>query len=138
MAFPRASRRGSGSAATDAGYELVAEGGDAVLEVVVVLGVPLGARLARDGISTGEGDVEDVVLVVASVSSHSLAVASGGQGDRSFTNHSLRAVVAVGITPNTVDLGRGKFSYNENVLDDFEFTSLSPQTTAMTLSGLIP
>lgn len=90
--------------AADTLDKAVTEAGDGGLELVVVAGVPLGT-LSRDGILAGESNEQDVVVVVAAVAIDTLAVASSGQRDGGFANHGLFVVVAVLVTPNTVDLG---------------------------------
>lgn len=107
MSCPRAVVAGRGvgatAATTDALDQLVAEARNRGLELVVALSVPLGA-LAGDGIASGEGNEENVVLVVARVAVDALSVASGGQRDGSLSHHGLLVVVTVLVTPNTIDL----------------------------------
>lgn len=109
VSCPRAvvAGRGVGTAAatttTDALDQLVTEAGNGRLELAVALSIPLGA-LSGDGIAAGEGNVENVVLVVARVAVDTLSVASGGQRDGSLSNHGLLVVVTILVTPNTIDL----------------------------------
>lgn len=115
MAFPRTITAGRRSAATtvawitatsgtDAGNKAVTEGADAVLEIVVVLGVPLSTFGTGDGAGAGEGDVENISLVVTVVTVHAVAKAGGSKRDGGLTNDGEVTVVTVGVTPNTIDL----------------------------------
>ena len=111
MALPRAvvlgrvgrRRLAAAAVATEPLHELVAEGADAGLEVVEVLGGPGGPVGTGDGVGAGEGDVEDVVVVVAAVPRHALAVAGGGEGDGGLADHGEVAVVAVHVAPDAVE-----------------------------------
>lgn len=84
--------------------ELVAERGDAGLELVVALSIPLCAVGAGDSIGAGEGNVHDVVLIVARVAVDALAVAGRGERDGGLADHGVVAVIAVHVSPDTVDL----------------------------------
>ncbi|KAI9172525.1 Mannosylglucosyl-3-phosphoglycerate phosphatase [Paramyrothecium foliicola] len=108
----------SRASAADALDQLVAEGRDAVLEVVVVLGVPLGALGTGHGVGAREGDVHDVVLAVAKVAVHALAVARRGEGDGGLADHGAVAVVTIHVSPDAIDLRQASRQYN-----------LSPQGT---------
>lgn len=81
--------------------KLVTESLDAVLKVGSLLGLPVGAALAGDGVGTGEGNVQDVLGVVAVVASETLVgEAEVAQGDGSLTSGGE----SVGVTPDTVVL----------------------------------
>lgn len=108
MSCPRAvvagrRRVGAAAAATNTLDQLVTETGNGGLELVVALSVPLGA-LAGDSVAAGEGNEENVILVVARVAVDTLAVTGSGQRDGSLSDHGLLVVVTVLVTPNTVDL----------------------------------
>lgn len=114
MTWPGAGRRGSSTAATagasDTLDQLVTQGGDAGLELVKVLGRPLGALGSGDGVAAGEGDVQDVVLAVAKVPVHRLAEAGRGERDGRLSDHGVVAVVAVFVTPDAVELDPVSYS----------------------------
>lgn len=84
--------------------ELVAQTLDTRVEVVKVLRGPSCAVSARHGISTREGNVENIESVVAVVAVHLGAEASGGEGNAGLANHGRGRVVAVGVTPDAVEL----------------------------------
>lgn len=106
VAGPRAAAargvRGAAIAA-ETSYKLVTEGRDGALEVVVVLGIPLG-RFAGNSIVASKGNVQHVVVIVAVAAGDALAEAGGGQRDGCLANHGLGVVIAVLVTPDTVDL----------------------------------
>lgn len=98
-------RVGATTATTNALDELVTETADAVGELVVAAGVPLGTVAAGDGIAAGEGNVQNVSLFVTRIAVDVLLAEAGGcHRDGSLANHGLIVVVAVLVTPNTVDL----------------------------------
>lgn len=117
--------------------ELVTKTLDAGLELVIVRRIPFRAVLAGYSVGASEGNVQHVVLVVAAVTVDRLSVACGGQGDRRLSNNGLLAVVAILVTPDTIDLtwlvGHSPYRWGLMFL-----TSLSPHTTAITLKGSMP
>lgn len=100
------------AAAADSLNQLIPQAGDAVLKLVVVLGIPLGALGPGDGVLAREGNVQDVVVVVARVAVDAAAKARRGKGDGGFADHGLGAVVAVLVAPDAVDLRDGGFSFS--------------------------
>lgn len=94
---------GAVSATSNTLDQLVTKTRDRRFELIVALGVPLGA-LSGDGITAGEGNEEHIVVIVARVTVDTLSVASRGQRDGSLANHGLSIIVTVLVPPNTIDL----------------------------------
>ncbi|KAI6764249.1 hypothetical protein HG530_008038 [Fusarium avenaceum] len=84
--------------------ELVSKTLDTLSKVIVGLGGPIGAVSTRDGIFAGKGDIENIVLVVPGVSVDASSEASCRQRDCSLSHKSLGGIIAICITPNTIDL----------------------------------
>jgi len=85
--------------------QLVAEVGDALLEFVERLCVPFGAVRAGDSVLAGEGNEQDVVIVVGCVAVDTLLAKAGcGERDGCLADNGL-PIVAIGVTPDTVELG---------------------------------
>ena len=93
------------TATANLGHERVAQASDAVVELVEALSIPGGTVGAGNGFGTGECNVEDVVLVVAVVSIHAVSEARRSKRNRGLAHLGVRAVVAVLVAPDTVELG---------------------------------
>lgn len=87
----------------DALDEAVTNLGQGVLKVGKGLGLPVGAVGTGNGLLALEGNVEHIVLVVTGVAVDALAVAGLANGEGSLADQ-RRAVITVGVTPNTVKL----------------------------------
>ena len=97
--------RDGATAGGDPGNQTVADGLDAVLELGLGVGVPLGAVLAGNGVVAGKGNVQHVVGVVARVAGHAGAEAGGREGQGGLADHGP-VLVAVGVGPDAVELKR--------------------------------
>lgn len=86
------------------GNELVTQSLDAALKRSIVLRIPFRTIFTRHSASTGEGNVEDVVLIVSRVAIDRRTIAGGRERNRGFAGQWL-PVVSVGVSPYTVHLG---------------------------------
>jgi hypothetical protein len=138
VARPRAGRLAARAA--NAGNEAVAESAERSLEVGKRGGSPVSSLGTRNSTGAGEGDVENIVGIVGCVAVDSGAIAGSAEGIGDLTDQ-WWAVVAVGITPDTVELilmlVRSVFrAYGLNGL--WLLTILLPQTTATIDRGSTP
>ena len=92
------------TATTNIGNEGVAQASDTVVELVEALRVPVGTVGAGNGVGTGECNVEDVVLVMTAVAVDAVSKARCSKGNRGLAHLGVRAVVAVLVAPDTVEL----------------------------------
>jgi hypothetical protein len=100
----RGSRRRSGAAsAANAGHELITQSGQRRLESCKRASGPVGFAGARNGIIAGKGNVENVVGIVGRVAIDRAAVTGSAERVGDLTNQ-WWAVVAVGVTPDAVEL----------------------------------
>lgn len=87
-------------AANQASNKLVTERTDAVLELFGAARIPVGI-LAGDGVLAGEGNVEDIFIVMTAIGIVLLAKAQISRSETRLADQGL-AIVAVGVTPDTV------------------------------------
>lgn len=125
MAFPRARSAASASAratattaraVADTSDKAVTQGADTVLEVGIVLGIPLSATSARNGTRASESDVENIILIMAVVTVDAIAKAGGSESNRSFAHYREVAIIAIGISPDTINLN--KIALTEGFIDN--------------------
>lgn len=96
-------RRRSRARAANTGNEAVTEGAERSLKVSEGGGRPGSSLGAGNRTGAGEGNVEHVVGIVGCVAVDGAAVAGSAEGIRDLANQ-WGAVVAVGISPDTVEL----------------------------------
>lgn len=74
---------------------------DAVLELLLVLGLPVGTRLARDGSSALECNVKNILAAVALVAIEALV----GEAELAKSQRGLACEgAAVGVAPDAIEL----------------------------------
>lgn len=87
------------------------------------------------GNTAWECNIQHIILVVTGITIDARTVASSCKRNTSLADQ-WRTVVAVSVTPDTVDLVA--LAKDSRFVEGNQHTSLSPQTTAMTLKGWIP
>jgi hypothetical protein len=76
---------------------------DARLEVGSRVGIPCGPSLPRHGITACECDIQYVGRIMGRIAINRITIAKSASSKRSFADQG-RAVIAVGIAPDAIDL----------------------------------
>lgn len=107
MTFPRASRRRvtgiTTTATANTSNKLGAQGFQGAFKVGEGIGAPLGTIGSGNSAIPGKGNVQYIVNIVGLVAIDGIAVAGPAEGIGDLSNQ-RRAVVAVRVTPNTIEL----------------------------------
>lgn len=114
MTLPVAAGRGVAAAITgvrvaatirtaDTGDKLVTKRAERRLERREAISAPFSTIGTGDGVAASEGNVQDVVGIVCLVSVHGITVAGSAERVRDLTDQ-RRAIITVGVSPNTVEL----------------------------------